>query len=144
MMNNTLVDMRMALLFHYNMGLAAVVCFLGGEHVASHRDPDVILPQVEGLISLVVYNDLECIMQFGAPAKFNKHGTRQQFLEYRDYGNHKSLTSNPTAFQQAMNKEDKRNYVLMFPAYLKDYISDLWLTPNWIGPDSRQEGHGHL
>jgi hypothetical protein len=47
-------------------------------------------------------------------------------------GNHKSLTSNPTAFQQAMNKEDKRNYVLMFPAYLKDYILDLWLTSNGL------------
>jgi hypothetical protein len=71
-------------------------------------------------------------MQFGAPAKFNEHGTRQQFLKYHDYGNHKSLTSNPTAFQQAMNKEDKRNYVLTFPAYLKDYILDLWLTPNGL------------
>jgi hypothetical protein len=42
--NNTLVDMRMALLFHYNMDLAAVMRFLGGEQVASHRDPDMILP----------------------------------------------------------------------------------------------------
>jgi hypothetical protein len=71
-------------------------------------------------------------MQFGAPAKFNEHGTRQQFLEYRDYGNHMSLTSNLTAFQQAMNKEDKQNYILTFPAYLKDYIPDLWLTPNGL------------
>jgi hypothetical protein len=36
------------------------------------------------------------------------------------------------AFQQAMNKEDKRNYILMFPAYLKDYILDLRLTPNGL------------
>jgi hypothetical protein len=75
MINDTLVDMRMALLFHNNMDLAAVMCFLDGEHVASHRDPDVILPQVEGLIPSDVYNDLEHIMRFGAPAKFNEHGT---------------------------------------------------------------------
>jgi hypothetical protein len=132
MIADMLVDMRMALLFHYNNDLAAVMRFLGGEHIASHRDPDLILPQVEGLISSDVYNDLERIMQFGAPAKFNEHGTRQQFLEYRDYGNHMLLTSNLTAFQQAMNKEDKRNYILTFPAYLKDYIPDLWLTPNGL------------
>jgi hypothetical protein len=42
------------------------------------------------------------------------------------------LTSNPTAFQQATNKEDKQNYVLTIPAYLKDYIPDLWLTPNGL------------
>jgi hypothetical protein len=122
----------MALLFHYNMGLAVVMRFLGGDHVTSHRDPDMILPQVEGLISPEVHNDLERIMRFGAPAKFNEYSTRQQFLKYRDYGNHKSLTSNPTAFQQAMNKEDKLNYILTFPAYLKDYIPDLWLTPNGL------------
>jgi hypothetical protein len=132
MIDNMLVDMRMALLFHYNMDLAAVMHFLGGEHIASHRDPDLILPQVEGLISSDVYNDLERIMWFGAPAKFNEHGTQQQFLKYRDYGNHKSLTSNPMAFQQAMNKEDKQNYILTFPAYLKDYIPDLWLTLNGL------------
>jgi hypothetical protein len=31
MIDNMLVDMRMALLFHYNMDLAAVMQFLGGE-----------------------------------------------------------------------------------------------------------------
>jgi hypothetical protein len=29
-----------------------------------------------------------------------------------------------------MNKEDKWDYVLTFPAFIKDYIPDLWLTPN--------------
>jgi hypothetical protein len=71
MINNMLVDMRMALLFHYNMDLAAVMHFLGGEHITSHQDPDVILPQVEGLVSSDIYNALEHIMWFGAPAKFN-------------------------------------------------------------------------
>jgi hypothetical protein len=36
MIDDMLVDMRMALFFHYNMDLAAVMHFLGGEHVASH------------------------------------------------------------------------------------------------------------
>ncbi len=31
-----------------------------------------------------------------------------------------------------MKKEDKQNYILMFPEYLKDYILDLRLTPNGL------------
>ena len=31
-----------------------------------------------------------------------------------------------------MNKEDKHEYILTFPAYLKDFILDLWPTPNGL------------
>jgi hypothetical protein len=42
----------------------------------------------------------------------------------------KSIEKNHEAFRRAMNKEDKQDYVLTFPAYIKDYIPDLWLTRN--------------
>jgi hypothetical protein len=69
-------------------------------------------------------------MHFRAPAHFKEHGSCKQFLKYRDYGSHKSIEKNHEAFRRAMNKEDKQDYVLTFPAYIKDYIPDLWLTPN--------------
>jgi hypothetical protein len=100
--------------------------------MAAHRDPNKILPQVQGLVLEKVFNDVKWIMHFGAPAQFNEHSSREQFLEYRDYGNHKSIEKNHEAFCRAMNKEDKRDYVLTFPAYIKDYIPDLWLTPNGL------------
>jgi hypothetical protein len=126
------VDMRLALLLYYDFDLAVVQRFLGGEHVAEHRDPDVILPQVQGLLSTQVYNDFEGLLCYGAPAKYNEHGSREEFIAYQNYGNHKTLSKNPAAFRKAMNKEDKREYVLTFPAYLKDFIPDLWLTPNGL------------
>ena len=126
------VALRLSLLLHLKLDLAAVQRYLGGQHTAAHRDPDVILPQVQGLVSEKVFNDVERIMRFGAPAQFNEHGSREQFIEYRDYGNHKSVQQNHKAFSKAMNKEDKRDYVLTFPAYIKNYIPDLWLTPNGL------------
>jgi hypothetical protein len=108
------------------------LCYLGGQHIAAYQDPDVILPQVKGLISDKVCDDLECIMHYGAPAQYNKHGSFEQFLEYQDYGNHKSIVQKPAAFCKAMNKEDKCDYVLTFPSYIKDFIPDLWLTPNGL------------
>ena len=86
-------------------------------------------------MSTQVYNDFERLLHYGAPAKYNEHGSREEFIAYRNYGNHTTLSKNPAAFRKAMNKEDKREYILTFPAYLKDFIPDLWLTPNgllWI------------
>ena len=123
------VDLRMALLLHYNMDLAAVQRFIGQEHVGAHRDPDVILPRVKHLIPPDMYIHLKRILQFGCPAMFNAHGEREQFLAYRDYGNHPSVSRELEAFRKTMNKEDKREHVLTFPAFLLDFIPDLWLTP---------------
>jgi hypothetical protein len=97
----------LALLLHFKFDLAAVQRFLGGQHTAAHQDPDEILPQVQGLVSEKVFNDVKRIMCFGAPAQFNEHGSCEQFLEYRDYGNHKSIEKSHEAFRRAMNKEDK-------------------------------------
>jgi hypothetical protein len=95
---------------------------------------------VEGLIPDKVYDDLlECIMRFGAPAHYNEHGSREQFLEYRDDGNHKSIQQKPAAFHKAINKEDKCNCILTFPSYIKDFIPNLWLNPN-----PRKEGPSHF
>jgi hypothetical protein len=46
-------------------------------------------------------------MHFRAPAQFNEHGSLEQLLKYRDYGNHKSIEKNHEAFRRAMNEEDK-------------------------------------
>jgi hypothetical protein len=77
------------------------------QHMAAHRDPNEILPQVQGLVSEKVFSDVERIMHFRAPAQFNKHGNRKQFLKYCDYGNHKSIEKNHEAFCRVVNKEDK-------------------------------------
>jgi hypothetical protein len=49
---DTRVDMRTAMLFHYNLDLAAVHRKTGGNHVTAHRtaNPKIILQQVEGLM----------------------------------------------------------------------------------------------
>jgi hypothetical protein len=42
--------MRTAMLFHYDLDLAAVHRKIGGNHVGAHRNPEIILHQVEGLL----------------------------------------------------------------------------------------------
>ena len=47
-----------------------------------------------------------------------------------DYGNHQSVNHNLEKVMATMNKEDRKDHVLTFPAWLAMFIPHLMLTPN--------------
>jgi hypothetical protein len=122
------VDMRLSMLFHFNMDLAAVHRAIGGNHVGSHRDPDVILPHLEGLLEPKVLSELRRIYSNGCPARFNDEGTAKEFAEQLAYGNHASLDGNLDKVMKTMNKEDRKDQVLTFPEWVAHFIQHLMLT----------------
>jgi hypothetical protein len=67
--NNTRVNIRTVMLFHYNLDLAAVHRKTGGNHVTAHRtaNPEIILQQVEGLLDWKNYNHLKRILKMDVP-----------------------------------------------------------------------------
>jgi hypothetical protein len=112
------------------LDLAAVQRFLGGEHVAEHWDPNIILPQVQGLSSTQVYNDFKWLLCYGAPAKYKEHGSCEEFIAYWNYGNYKSLSKNPVAFRKAMNKDRRCTFTLAKAAKLLGTLILLgWVCP---------------
>jgi hypothetical protein len=123
------LNMRTACLFHYDLDLAAVMRFIGGNHVNEHLDPDPILARVHDLVSPETYRHLERILKSGCPAKYNDHGTAAQFKQYREYGNHKSLTRAEKSVYKTMNKEDAQDHVLTFKDWLADFIPHLMVAP---------------
>jgi hypothetical protein len=126
------VDMRMALLFHYNMDLAAVQRHLGGNHVGAHRDSKAIVAAARDLLDPTLLEDLRRVLEDGAPAKFNTEGTHAEFEAMRAYGNHPSLEQNLPKVMETMNKEDRKDHVLTFPAWLAPFIPHLMLNPNGL------------
>jgi hypothetical protein len=128
--DDTRVDMRTAMLFHYNLDLAAVHRKTGGNHVAAHRtaNPEIILQQVEGLMDRKNYDHLKRILIDGCPNVFNEEATYEQYREMYQYGNHKSVEQNLDKVMLTMNKEDRKDHVLTFPAFLAEFIQDLMLT----------------
>jgi len=92
-------------------------------------DPDVILPRVKDLLDDKTYSDLERILRFRCPAHYNVHGSRENHEKYREYKNHTSLAENELRAKSALNKEDKREFVLTFPAWMTDLILDLHVNP---------------
>jgi hypothetical protein len=123
------VDMRMAMLFHFDMDLAAVHRQIGGNHVGSHRNADHILSQLDGLLDSNLLAEIRRILVNGCPARFNEEGTSQEFAEMLAYGNHPSLTKHIEKVMKTMNKEDKKDHVLTFPAWLARFIQHLMTTP---------------
>jgi hypothetical protein len=117
------IDIRMAMLFHYDMDLAAVQCRLGGNHVGAHRDVSKINDRVRHLLDPNVLANLKCILLHGCPAEFNAKGMHQVFLEMLAEGSHLSVTKNLDKVMKTMNKEDQKDHVLTFPAWLARFFS---------------------
>ena len=59
---------------------------------------------------------------------FNEEATYEQYLEMYKYGNHKSVEQNLDKVMLTMNKDDQKDHVLTFPAFLAEFIQDLMLT----------------
>ena len=123
--------MRMACLFHYNLDVAATVRFVGNELVGQHRDPNVIIPRLQGIVPDKDLQDLRRILTVGVPTSFVGTGTYSEFKRYQRYGNHVSLDrkQNLDFAMKTLNKEDKRQHVLTFPRWISDFVPNLRLTP---------------
>jgi hypothetical protein len=128
--DDTHVNMHTAMLVHYNLDLAAVHRKTGGNHVASHRtaNPKIILQQVEGLMDQQNYDHLKRILVNGCLNIFNKEASYEQYLEMHKYSNHTLVEQNLEKVMLTMNKEDRKDHVLTFPAFLAEFIQDLMLT----------------
>ena len=124
------VDLRMAMLFHYDMDLAAVHRRIGGHHVGAHRNHEELLERVKHLLPPKLLKELRRVLVDGCPAKFNAEGTHLEFQEMFAYGNHPTVSKNSEKVMKTMNKEDRKEHVLTFPAWLAPFIPHLMLTPN--------------
>ena len=124
------VDMRTAMLFHYDMDLAAVQRRIGGNHVGAHRDHGALLRRVQHLLPPKLFDELRRVLNDGSPARFNVEGTQKEFREMLAYGNHPTVEKNLDKVMKTMNKEDRKDHVLTFPAWLAPFIPHLMLSPN--------------
>jgi hypothetical protein len=126
------VDLHLAALIHFNFDVAALVRFIGGNHVAAHRDADKILHHIRDIIDPELYADVEHALRLGAPHYINAEGSWLQFQKYWEHGNHKSVTKNVDLFHKAMNKEDRKDHIITFPRWVGPFIQHFMITPNGL------------
>ena len=125
--------MRSALLLHFSGDIAACIRYVGGTLLGlPYRSPTIILPRLKGIVDEATYQHIARILTFGCPAKINAHFSAQQVKEYRTYGNHKTIDSNPTLVAKAMNKEDARENIFTVERMLGLFITNINYTPQGI------------
>ena len=73
------IDLCLACLLHYDGDLANDHCYIGGEHVGAHCDPDTILSCISHLLAPDDATHLYYILTDGCPAYINATGTQCDF-----------------------------------------------------------------
>ena len=125
--------MTTAALLHFNGSAADTVRWVGGPHVAAHRDTDEILRTLRRSdVSPSVIADIARLYRFGAPNTCNASSTEANFQAYLQYGNHASASSAPDKAASALVKDNKKGYTLLFDPRLIPFLLNCHVTPQGL------------
>jgi hypothetical protein len=128
--NTDRIEMVSAAMLHFNGSVADVVRWIGGPHVAAHRDHHAILARLEqaGLPADLLAT-LRRIFFSGIPNYCNADATEENFLAFLRYGNHKTFTADVDKARKAAIKDNKRGFTLLFDRLLIYLLLHCHVTP---------------
>jgi hypothetical protein len=107
--------MATAALLHFNGSVADMVQWVGGPHVAQHRDVSKILKKLTAATNdAELIEDVRCPFTEGIPKKCNVSATEENYHAYFKYGNHSSVDAAPDKTYKAMVKDNKKGYTILF------------------------------
>ncbi len=126
------LEMTTACLIHFKLSLPAMVRWIGGPHVGAHRNNEAVFAIVKEHCKEENYLDLVRIFTQGSPAYINAYCRQDNYLAYRDYGNHSSLDENLALVEKTLLKDVKRGCSLMLDPLLLDFLENTKTTPHGI------------
>ena len=113
------VKLFVAALLHYDMDIPTLIRYLGGNYTGDYRDTDYTIKILkESNCDPQIISDLEKILTLGCPMKMVASTTRQNFLEFLNYGNHTSIKQNLEKTLNTMSKEDRNQYLIPLPKWI--------------------------
>ncbi|KAG7365319.1 hypothetical protein IV203_038522 [Nitzschia inconspicua] len=118
-----------AALIQCGMNISRLVRWIGGPHLATHRDVPRILSTLQRSVDPDTLNDLERVFTVGSPRICQASSTEANFLSFFRYGNHASARNNPDKLMQVFVKDAKRGFTLVVDDRLLPFIRDTHLTP---------------
>lgn len=122
----------LAAALHYDLHLPSVIRFAGGNYTGEYRDVDKIVKRLKGIVDEDDINDLRRLFTTGAPARMVAESSFDNFSNYFQYGNHKSISKDLTKVKKTMNKEERNNFVLPLPNWTARFIPNAFFTPNGL------------
>ena len=131
--SNPRVAMTTAALLHFNGSTADTVRWVGGPHVAHHRDHHAILRRLkDSALCAPTYEHIKRILLQGIPGRCQVFGTEDNFQAYYSYGNHASVEADPEKTYNAMVKDYRKGYTLLFDQRLIPLLLNCHVTPQGV------------
>jgi hypothetical protein len=121
-----------ACFLHYKLDTPSVVRWIGGPHVAAHRDVALVLKKLKPSIDPTILQNLERIFRFGSPAQCNATASDKNFQAFLQYSNHKTIEQDWCKTEKALSKDNKHGYSLHMDPRLVHFIPHLHLTPQGV------------
>ena len=85
--------------------IPSVIRYLGQDYMGVHLPRASLLHKLKDIVEPDLFDDIKRVLYQGSPAKLHGHSTRANFLEYKRYGNHASLTKDVDRSLVTLNKE---------------------------------------
>ena len=126
------INKFLAATLFYDFHLASVMRYAGGNYTGKFRNVEYILSQIKGIAPDEIYNNVEKLLKIGAPHEINGHSTFENFMTYKNYGNHASILKKPEKIEKVMNKEHRYDYAIALPSWIARFIPNMHLTPQGL------------
>jgi hypothetical protein len=131
--NQDRVAMATAGLLHFNGSVADLVRWIGGPHVGAHRDHQTTLKLLESSgVDTQVVADLRRIFLHGIPGVCQAVSDEDNFAAYYRYGNHSTVKDDPDKAYQAMVKDNRKGFTLLFDHRAVLLMLHCHLTPQGL------------
>ena len=127
------VRKMLAAVCFYNLDIPTIIRFLGNNYTGEYRNINKILQVLEDTrCDIQVIKDLERLFCIGSPNRLNATSTHKNYLDYFRYGNHSSILKDEHKTLQAMNKEDRNQFLITLPSWIARFIRHSHLTPQGL------------
>ena len=127
-----LFEKRMQLLsytFYVDFNIPFMLRYLGGQYTGDDRNVTNFLTNIKGKVPEDLFVDIKHILTVGTPTYLSGKMSREIFLLYWRYGNHRNMEDDPKKLNKVLNKEDKHKYMLSLPIWSTRFIPNLHLSP---------------
>lgn len=127
------IAMATAALLHFNCSAADLVRWMGGPHVGQHRDHPSILKRLQAAgVPRDLYETMHRIFYSGIPNYCNADSTEDNFQAFYTYGNHATAQEDPLKTLNAVVKDNKKGYTILFDPDLIPFLLNCHVTPQGV------------
>jgi hypothetical protein len=126
------IRLSTAAVIQHGCNIENTVRYIGGPHIAAHRNTRKIRKRLSPGVDPTVLNNLIHSYKYGAPKKIDGSSSNENFLKFWRYGNHSTVTDNEEEYKKVMLKDSKRGNSMLIDKRLTLFIPHLHLTPQGL------------